>query len=61
MTGSGRGALQDDREWSRALPDVQEWLGGPHDWPGGPPGCPGVVERHSWMSRSGREALPHLR
>ena len=28
------------------LPDFREWLGGP-------PGCPGVVGRHSWMSRSG--------
>ena len=27
-------------------------------WSGGPLGCPGVVERPSRMSGSGREALP---
>ena len=32
-----------------AHPDV-------HEWSGGPPGCPGVVERPSRMSGSGREA-----
>ena len=32
-----------------ALPDVQEWSGGP-------PGCPGVVDKPSRKSGSGREA-----
>ena len=40
-----------------ALPDVQEWSGGPFGCPGGPPGCPGVVGRLSRMSRSGQEAF----
>ena len=31
------------------------------EWSGGPPGCSGVVGRSSWMSGSGREALPKVR
>ena len=31
------------------------------EWTGGPPGCQGVVGRSSWMSDSGREALPNVR
>ena len=37
-----------------ALPNVWEWSGGP-------PRYPGVVERTSRMSRSGRETLPNVR
>ena len=54
MSGSGR----------KDIPDVREWLGGPH-------GSPGVVGRPSQMSESGRrpfrmfesgrEALPYVR
>ena len=44
MSGSG---------WE-ALPDVREWLGGPHR-------CPGVVGRPSQVFKSGWEALPDVR
>ena len=36
------------------LPDVWEWSGDP-------PGCPGVVDRPSRMSGSGREAIADVR
>ena len=36
MSGSGREALLDVREWSEALPDVREWLGDPPGWFGRP-------------------------
>ena len=54
MTGSGRDAL----------PDVRDWLGGPTGClavTGGLPGCQGVVGRPSWMSGSGRETLLDVR
>ena len=61
MSGSGRKALPDVREWSRiplrfseTLPDVREWSGDPAE-------CPGVVGRPCRMSGSGREALPDVR
>ena len=64
MSGSGREARPDVRDWSggppgfpgvvgsgrAALPDVPEWLRCPHR-------CPGVVGRHFEMFGSGREAL----
>ena len=31
------------------------------EWPVGPPGCSEVVGKTSWMSGSGREALPNVR
>ena len=40
-------------ECLEALPNVQEWSGGP-------PGCPGVVGKPSEMSESGRETLPDV-
>ena len=49
MSGSGREAFPDDREWSKCYPEC----------PGvvkGPPRCPGVVGRPSQMSGSGRES-----
>ena len=63
MYGSGRKALPNVREWSEALPDVQERSGGL-------PVCLGVVEsssrmsvvvgRHFQKSGSGQEALPDI-
>ena len=44
MFGSGR----------EALPNVQEWSGGPSR-------CPGMVGRPSRMSRSSPETLPNVR
>ena len=44
MTGCGR----------EALPNVQEWSGGPQ-------GCPGVVGRPTLMPVSGREVHPDAR
>ena len=44
-----------------AILEVWEWSGIPTKGPavvGSPPGGPGVVERHSRRSGSGREALP---
>ena len=58
MSGSCREALSDVRE---ALPIVREWLGDLPGFPlvlGVPPGCPGVVGMPSWMTGSGRNALP---
>ena len=43
-----------------ALPDDLEWLGNPPGSLAGPLGCPGVVERPSRMSGSGRETLPDV-
>ena len=54
MSGSGREARTDVREWSEACLDVREWCGGPS-------GCPGVVGRHCQMSGCGREALADIR
>ena len=31
------------------------------EWSRGPPRCPEVVGRPTWMSGSGREALPDIR
>ena len=53
MSGNGREALTDNREWSGTLLDVQERLEGF-------PGCPKVIVRPSRMSGSGREALPNV-
>ena len=54
MSGSGREAPPDVREWSEALPDVLERSGDP-------PGCPGVFGWPYRMSGSGRETLPNVR
>ena len=54
MSGSGRDALPDVREWSGYLGNLREWSGSP-------PECPGVVGRPSQMSGSGREALLDVR
>ena len=75
MSGRGREALPDVREWSGDLKDVREWSGGPpvysivvgsslpevRECSGGPPECSGVVGRPSRMSGSGQEALPDVR
>ena len=54
MSGSGLGALPDDRGGREALTDVRVWSGGP-------PGCLGVVGRPFQMSGCCREALPVVR
>ena len=64
MSGSGRKALTNVREWSGGPPNFWEWLGTP-------PGSLGVVGNpsrmsgsggsHSRMSGSGRAALPDVR
>ena len=57
MTGSGREALPDVRDWSGGL------LGGREAYPDvrepsvGPPGCPRVVGKPFQLSGSSREAL----
>ena len=65
MTGSGREAILDVREWSGGPPGGPEEVGRPsrmfgcgweafpvvQEWLGGPPGCPG----------SGQDALPDVR
>ena len=53
MSGSGREAILNIREWSGCLPGCPGALGSPH-------GCLGVVGRPSWMSGSGREAIPDV-
>ena len=53
MSGCGR----------EALPDIREWLGGPLECLGvvrRPFQCPGVVGRHFGRSRSGQETLPNV-
>ena len=50
MSGSGREALPEVREWSMGTPGCPGVVGGPL-------GCPGVVGGASRMSESGREAL----
>ena len=71
MSGCGREALSDVRE---TRPDVREWSEGSLVRPAvfrmpsrmsrigreAPPGCLGVVERPSQMSRSVRVALPYV-
>ena len=52
MSGSGLEALP-GVSGQDALLDVQEWSGCP-------PGCPGVVEKPSQISGSGRERLPDV-
>ena len=54
MSGCGRKALSDVREWSEGTPGCTGVVG----WPSG---CLGVVRRPSRMSWSGREALPDVR
>ena len=54
MSGGGREAFTNNREWSGTLSDVQERSGDPS-------GSPGVVGRSSWMSGSSREALLEVR
>ena len=44
-----------------ALSVVREWSGDPFNSPECLPGYPGVVEMPSWISSSGREALPDVR
>ena len=51
MFGVIRGPSRMSRSGREALPNVQEWSGVS-------PGCPRVVGRRSWMSGSGRKALP---
>ena len=58
MSGSVRKALPDVRE---ALSDVREALLDIREWSGGSLVCPGVVERPSQMSKSGRETLQDVR
>ena len=64
MSGSGRGAFKDVREWSGGPPGCpgvdgrpsqmfdsgREALPDVREWSGGHPGCPGVVARASRMS-----------
>ena len=54
MFRSGQDALPNVRVWLKGLPDVRECSKAHHE-------CPGVVERLSWMSRSGRKTLPDVR
>ena len=54
MSGSGRKALPDDRDWYGDILDVREWLKSY-------PECPIVVGRPSRMSESGRETLQVVR
>ena len=54
MSGTGREALPDVREWWNALQDVRQWSVST-------PKCPGVVGSPSRKSRSGQEALPYVR
>ena len=63
MSGSGREALSDVREWSEAVRMSVSGREAPlevREWSGGPLGCLVVVVRLSRMSRSGREALPNV-
>ena len=64
MSGSGRDALPDDREWSGGLGDIRECSQSPPECPRVvelPPGCPRVVGRPSQMSGSGRESIQDVR
>ena len=60
MSGNGRVALPDVREWWEALLDFQESLSNGREWLRGTPGCPGVVGKPSRMFRSGQDALPNV-
>ena len=53
MSGSGRKALLDIREWWVAFKNVREWTGGLH-------GCTGLVGRPSWISGSDQDAHPDV-
>ena len=53
MSGSGGRTFRISGSGWKAIPDVQEGLGGP-------PECPGVVRRPSLMSESGWEAIPDV-
>ena len=69
MSGSGRGALPDVREWSGGNPGSPEGVGRPsviswidlkalpvvREWSAGSPECPGVVGKPTLMSGSRRE------
>ena len=49
------------RSGRESIPNVRDRSGGPPGCPrvvGSLPRCPGVFNRHSWMSGSGREVLP---
>ena len=46
---------------SRQYPGYLIVVGDAPECPGGPPECLGVIGRPSWMSKSGREALPDVR
>ena len=64
MSGSGRKAHSDVREWSVGPPEVLKWSGGIPGCSGvvgRPPRCPVVVGRPSWMSGIFGEALPYVR
>ena len=64
ISGSGREALPDDREWSGVYPDVREWSEANknvREWSGGPSESPRVVLRPSWMAVTCQEALPNVR
>ena len=58
MSGSDQEALPDVQE---ALSNVRECSEGPPGYSGGPLRCPGVVERPSLMSKSGRVTLSNVR
>ena len=71
MSGSGRVALLDVREWLRDPPRCLAVIGRPFQMSGSggrpswmygrPHGCPGVVGRPYRMSGSGRETVPDVR
>ena len=61
MSGSGREALPDVREWSVDPPECLETRQDVQGWSGGLPGYPGVVGKPSRMSGSGREAIADVR
>ena len=64
MSGSGREFYRMSGSGRKAILNVREWSGG---YPGCPgvvgslPGCPGVVGRHTRISGSGRVALSDVR
>ena len=60
MSGSGREALPHVQEWSGDAPNMTGSGREATECPGlvgKPPRCPGLVQRSSSMSRSGRQAL----
>ena len=64
MSGSGREACRMSGSGRKAIPNVREWLVDPLECPGmvgWPPRCLGVVGRPSQISGSGRVSLPNVR